>query len=124
MRVALSSCRLFEWGRDQFLEFFMSHLVFPVREDGTPLVGGMSLSSFEHTLRNILGGVLNSIPAGGSVNVPGTPTRLTEETGVAVSVPALRVPSEFGVQSSMGSVHSASSGRGRVRGVRKPGKCN
>ena len=79
----------------------MSHLFFPVREDGTPLVGGMSLSSFEHTLRNVLGGVLNAMPAGGSVNVPGTPTRVAEETGVSVSVPLLRVPSEFGVQSSV-----------------------
>ena len=93
-----------------------------VREDGTPVVGGMSLSSFEHTLRNILGGVLNSMPAGGSVNVPGTPTRLSEEDGVSVTVPTQRVPSEFGVQLSLGSVHSISVGRGRARGVRKPGK--
>ena len=102
----------------------MSHLFFSVREDGTPVVGGMSLSSFEHTLRNILGGVLNCVPARGSMNVPGTPTRNNEKTDVAVSVSAHRVPSEFGAQSSMGSVRSASSGRGPVRGVRKPGKYN
>ena len=102
----------------------MSDVFIAVREDGTPLVGGMSLSSFEHMLRNVLGGVLNALPAGGSVNVSGTPTRVAEETGVSVSVPALRVPSEFGVQSSFGSVQSTSSGRGRGRAVRKPGKWN
>ena len=109
-------------GQGPILEVVLMSLCFPVREDGTPVVGGMSLSSFEHTLRNILGGVLNSVPAGGSMNVPGTPTRLSEEGGVSVTVPTQRVPSEFGVQSSVGSIHSVGAGRGRARGVRKPGK--
>ena len=43
---------------------FMSDVFIAVREDGTPLVGGMSLSSFEHMLRNVLGGVLKALPAG------------------------------------------------------------